>query len=62
MTDEKIKMKLKMMEISFEQVNNSRNNLITQLANAETIIEKVSSLWLAKPNKWVESMYEVLSK
>jgi len=48
------------MEISFEQINNSRNNMIPQLANCETIIEKVKSLWLTKPNKWVESMYEVL--
>ena len=60
MSEEKLKMKLKMMEISFEQINNSRNNLITQLANCETILEKVKSLWLTKPNKWVENMYEVL--
>ena len=60
MSEEKLKMKLKMMEISFEQINNSRNNLITQLANCETILEKVKSLWLTKPSKWVENMYEVL--
>jgi len=62
MSEEKYKIKLKMMEISFEQINNSRNNMIKQLANSETIIEKVTSLWLTKPNKWVESMYEVLRK
>ena len=62
MSEEKYKIKLKMMEISFEQINNSRNNMIKQLANSETIIEKITTLWLTKPNKWVESMYEVLRK
>ena len=32
---EKLKSKLKMMEISFEQINNSRNDLIKQLADSE---------------------------
>ena len=36
----KTEMKLKMMEISFEQINNSRNDLLKQLANAETIIDR----------------------
>ena len=62
MNEEKLKMQVKMMEISFEQINNSRNNMIKQLANSETIIDKITSLWLTKPNKWVESMYEVLRK
>jgi len=37
----KTKVKLKMMEISFEQVNNSRNDLIQQLAEQEMINEKL---------------------
>ncbi len=36
---EKLKSKLKMMEISFEQINNSRNDLIKQLAEQERINE-----------------------
>ena len=32
---QKLKMKLKMMEISFEQINNSRNDMIRQLAEME---------------------------
>lgn len=32
---DKLNMKLKMMEISFEQINNSRNDMIRQLAEAE---------------------------
>ena len=36
---QKLKMKLKMMEISFEQINNSRNDLMRQLAEAEKKIE-----------------------
>ncbi len=36
----KLKMKLKMYEISFEQINNSRNDMIRQLAEAETKMEK----------------------
>ncbi len=36
---DKLEMKLKMMEISFEQINNSRNNLLWQLARAEKEIE-----------------------
>jgi len=34
-------LKLKMMEISFEQVNNSRNDLIKQLTEQELINEKL---------------------
>ena len=40
-TCEKLKSKLKMMEISFEQINNSRNDLIKQLAEQEIINEKL---------------------
>lgn len=36
---DKLEMKLKMMEISFEQINNSRNNLLWQLARAEKEID-----------------------
>lgn len=36
---DKLEMKLKMMEISFEQINNSRNHLLWQLARAEKVIE-----------------------
>jgi len=36
---EKLEMKLKMMEISFEMINDDRNSLIRQLAEAEKIIE-----------------------
>ena len=36
---EKTKLKLKMMEISFEQINNSRNDMIKQLAEQEIINE-----------------------
>lgn len=32
---EKLESKLKMMEIAFEQINNSRNDLIKQLADCE---------------------------
>lgn len=32
---EKYESKLKMMEISFEQINNSRNDMIKQLSNVE---------------------------
>ena len=35
----KLRMKLKMYEISFEQVNNSRNDMIKQLAECETALE-----------------------
>lgn len=59
---EKSEKKLKITEISFEQINNSRNDLISQLTNTKMIIEKVTKLWLTKPSKWVESMYEVLKK
>lgn len=38
-TCEKLKSKLKMMEISFEQINNSRNDLIKQLAEQERLNE-----------------------
>lgn len=38
---EKLKTKLKMMEISFEQINNSRNDLIKQLAEQERLNEKL---------------------
>lgn len=36
---EKLKMKLKMMEISFELINNDRNRLIRQLAECEMELE-----------------------
>jgi len=35
----KLEKKLKMMEIAFEQINNSRNDLMRQLSNTEKIIE-----------------------
>ena len=38
---EKLKSKLKMMEISFELINKSRNDLIKQLADQEIINEKL---------------------
>lgn len=37
---EKLKIKLRMMEISFEQINNSRNDLIRQLTECEETLEK----------------------
>jgi len=37
---EKLESKLKMMEIAFEQINNSRNDLIKQLAECEQALEK----------------------
>jgi len=37
----KLESKLKMMEISFEQINNSRNDLIKQLAEQEIVNEKL---------------------
>jgi len=40
-TIEKLKTKLKMMEISFEQINNSRNDLIKQLTEQERLNEKL---------------------
>lgn len=38
---EKLKSKLKMMEISFELINKSRNDLIKQLAEQEIVNEKL---------------------
>ncbi len=38
---EKLKSKLKMMEISFELINKSRNDLIKQLTEQEIINEKL---------------------
>lgn len=38
---EKLELKLKMMEISFEQINNSRNDLIQQLADCEMLNEEL---------------------
>ncbi len=38
---EKLKSKLKMMEISFDLINKSRNDLIKQLADQEIINEKL---------------------
>ncbi len=49
------------MEIAFEQINNSRNDMIKQLANSETIIDKVTELWINKPAHWVEQMYRILN-
>lgn len=37
---EKLKTKLRMMEISFEQINNSRNDLMKQLTECEQALEK----------------------
>ncbi len=48
---EKLKLKLRMMEISFEQINNSRNDMIKQLANTEGIIEKIEE-WYDKQHTW----------
>ena len=36
---DKLEMKISMLEISFEQINNSRNSLLWQLARAEKVIE-----------------------
>lgn len=41
---QKTKSRLKMMEISFEQINNSRNDLIKQLGEQELINEKNQKL------------------
>jgi len=38
---QKTQVKLKMMEISFEQINNSRNDMIKQLAEQEIINDKL---------------------
>jgi len=35
----KLETKLKMMEIAFEQINNSRNDLIRQLTDCEQALE-----------------------
>jgi hypothetical protein len=56
----KLELKLKMMEIAFEQINDSRNDMIKQLANSEIIIEKLKELWITKPDHWVEQMYVIL--
>ena len=37
----KTESKLKMMEISFEQINNSRNDMIKQLTEQELLNEKL---------------------
>ncbi len=47
---DKLESKLKMMEISFEQINNSRNDLIKQLANSEKSNEHLE----AKLKKLIE--------
>lgn len=39
----KLRVKLKMMEISFEQINNSRNDMIKQLAEQESLNESLES-------------------
>lgn len=39
---EKLKSRLKMMEIAFEQINNSRNDLIRQLCECEEALEHES--------------------
>ncbi len=39
MNKDKLELKLKMMEISFEQINNSRNDMIEQLAKNEKLNE-----------------------
>lgn len=41
---EKYESKLKMMEISFEQINNSRNDMIAQLSNTEIQLEPYKSV------------------
>jgi hypothetical protein len=61
MNEEKLLLKLKMMEISFEQINDSRNDMIKQLANRELVLEQVAKLWRTKPNHWVEKMYELIA-
>jgi hypothetical protein len=61
MNEEKLLLKLKMMEISFEQINDSRNDMIKQLANRELVLEKVANLWRTKPNHWVEQMYGLIT-
>ena len=40
---DKLESKLKMMEITFEQINNSRNDLIKQLASSEMSNEKLEA-------------------
>jgi len=40
----KLESKLKMMEISFEQINNSRNDLIRQLTECEQELENKNGL------------------
>lgn len=35
----KLRIQKKMLEISFEQINNSRNHMIRQLAECETALE-----------------------
>lgn len=37
----KLESKIKMLEISFEQINDSRNDLISQLAQQELLNEKI---------------------
>jgi len=37
----KLQTRLKMIEISFEQINNSRNDLLKQLAEQELLNEKL---------------------
>ncbi len=44
---DKVKLKLKMMEISFEQINNSRNDLLRQLGECEFTLTKVNE-WINK--------------
>ncbi len=47
---EKLELKLKMMEIAFEQINNSRNDLLRQLAEVELSRKKEVDL-----KKFIES-------
>ena len=58
MTDEveKLRSKLKMMEISFEQINNSRNDLIKELSSAELTLEDLKKLINFKIKYWIKEM------
>jgi len=73
---DKLELKLKMMEISFEQINNSRNDMIEQLAKNEKlneILEKklekldqilnITSVGWSSPRVLIETIQrEVLEK
>lgn len=56
----KLEMKLKMMEISFEQINNSRNDMIGKLAEMEMLVIEVKAELEATQDMYVAKVRQCL--